>query len=385
MLKRSKITEIIQILNDFAAVVLVGPRQSGKTTLAKTLTHLYYDLELEGEKLRLDLDWPHIIANNELVILDEAQSYPEIFPRIRAAIDSRRSVRGRFLLLGSVAPSLMHKVSESLAGRAAVLELMPFNLAEVGFDRVYDLWRFGGYPEGGILNEPARYPLWQENYLRLITQRDLPNLGLPAKPLLTERLLKMIAAVHAQEWNASKIGASLGINYQTVNSYLQYLHGAFLTQALSPFEANLKKRIVKHPKIYMRDSGLLHALLGVGRDEDLFAKPWIGASWEGFVIEQILSALDSTEGVISPHFLRTGEAEIDLIFRYRGLLWAFEIKLTTQPTREHTKGLRALGPAIGAARRILVHGGEQCHRGDEYHVLSLQACLEDLRVFGDSR
>lgn len=200
--------------------------------------------------MRLDLDWPKIVEGAELVVLDEAQSFPEIFPRLRSAIDSNRKGCGRFLLLGSIAPSLMREVSESLAGRAAVVELGPFSLPEILYEKLDELWRCGGFPEGGVL-ESARYPTWQESYMQLLIQRDLPNLGLPARPLVTERMLKMIAAVHGQEWNASKIGASLGLNYQTINSYLEYLHGAFLTRALTPFETNLKKRLVKHPKLYI--------------------------------------------------------------------------------------------------------------------------------------
>jgi predicted AAA+ superfamily ATPase len=380
MLLRIRKTDINQALASFPSVVLVGPRQSGKTTLAKTFTNNYYDLELEGERLRLDLDWHKVIESDQLVVLDEAQAYPEIFPLLRSAIDARRKVCGRFLILGSVAPSLMKEVSESLAGRTAVLELMPICSAEVEGNQVERLWRFGGFPDGGALSESIRYPLWQESYLRLITQRDLPNLGLPAKPMLTERMLKMIAAVHAHEWNASKIGASLGINYQTVNSYLEYLHGAFLTRVLLPYETNMKKRIVKRPKLYLRDSGLLHALLGLARDEDIFAKPWVGASWEGFVIEQILAALTGYDGIVTPYFLKAGESEIDLIIQYRQKIWAFEIKLTSQPTREHLKGLKLLGDHIQADHKILVHGGAQCHSSEEFDVLSLDACIKKLRA-----
>jgi len=363
------------MLGMFPAVVMVGPRQCGKTTLAKTLSKHYYDLELESDRLRLDLEWQRVVNGSELIILDEAQCFPEIFPRIRSAIDSTRGAHGRFLMLGSVAPSLMREVSESLVGRAALVELGPLSLSELTQDKLDDLWRFGGYPEGGVLDE-ARYPLWQESYVSLMTQRDLPNLGLPSKPMVTERLLKMIAAVHGQEWNASKIGASLGINYQTVNSYLGYLYGAFVTRSLTPFETNLKKRLVKHPKLYIRDTGLLHALLGLGRRQDLLSQAWVGASWEGFVIEQILANLDPRDGAPTPHFIRAGEAEIDLVIRYRGEVWAFEIKLTTEPTRDHIKHLRTLGVALGATRRILIYRGQTHQRGDNCEVMSLPDVLQ---------
>ena len=377
MLQRNKKSAVLQRLANFPAVFLVGPRQCGKTTLAKTLSDCYYDLEIERDRLKLDLDWPSLMERPGLIILDEAQSFPEVFPRIRSAIDSNRPARGRFLLLGSIAPSLMSEVSESLAGRAALVELTPLTLSEEAESKLDELWRFGGFPEGGIL-DPSRYPLWQESYLQLLTQRDLPNLGLPAKPLTTERLLRMIAAVHAQEWNASKIGGSLGINYQTVNSYLEFFHAAFLTRAISPFETNLKKRLVKRPKLYMRDSGLLHSLLGIARNQDILAQPWVGASWEGFVIEQIMMHLDTADGTPTPHFLRSGDAEIDLVLRYRGEIWAFEIKLTSEPTREHIRHLRSLGAAIGAKRKILVHSGTMRQQSEECEVLALRDVLGEI-------
>jgi predicted AAA+ superfamily ATPase len=377
MLARRKKSHIIQTLTKFPAVVLVGPRQCGKTTLARSLSQRYYDLELESDRLRIDLDWPRVCSEDDLIVLDEAQTFPELFPRIRAAIDSRRSIAGRFLILGSTAPSLMHEVSESLAGRAAVVELTPLSLTELSSSRLDDLWLYGGFPEGGIL-DPTRYPVWEQSYLELLIQRDLPNLGLPAKPLLTERMLRMIAALHGQEWNASKLGGALGINYQTVNSYLEFFHGTFLTRAITPFETNLKKRIVKHPKIYLRDSGLLHALLGVQSMNHLLAQPWVGASWEGFVIEQILAALDSSKGSTIPHFIRSGDAEIDLILQYRGEIWAFEIKLTTEPSRDHTKHLISLGTAIGAQRKILIHRGTMTLHGGECELIPLEGLLNEL-------
>jgi predicted AAA+ superfamily ATPase len=191
-------------------------------------------------------------------------------------------------------------------------------------------------------------------------------------------MLRMIAALHAQEWNASKLGGALGINYQTVNSYLEYFHGTFLTRAITPFENNLKKRVVKHPRVYLRDSGLVHALLGVQSLEHLLAQPWVGASWEGFVIEQILATLDTSKGTPHPHFIRTGDAEIDLVIQYRGEIWAFEIKLTSEPTREHTKHLISLGTAIGAHRKILVHRGTVTLGGAECELIPLEGVLKEI-------
>jgi predicted AAA+ superfamily ATPase len=247
-------------LRDYPAAALVGPRQCGKTTLAKSLRGTYFDLEKEPDRLRLDVEWDKVAAGRSLVILDEAQEMPAIFPRLRAAIDEDRKRKGRFLLLGSVSPALMKQVGESLAGRLALCELAPLAADELPPARWDDLWHFGGYPDGGVINA-ARFPEWQRFYLDLLAQRDLPHWGLPARAATTQRLFRMLAAVHGQTWNASQIGKSLGLSYHTVNQYVDFLEQAFLIRRLPAYSANLRKRLVKAPKLYWRDPGLLHALL----------------------------------------------------------------------------------------------------------------------------
>ncbi len=290
----------------FPVVALVGPRQAGKTTLARSLAGVYFDLEQDQDQLKLDLEWDKLVTGRKLLILDEAQEWPSLFKRLRGAVDRRRKRNGRFLLLGSVSPSLMRHVSESLAGRMAMVELTPFLWQELTGVRRRRLWFHGGYPDGGVL-KPSQYPLWQQSYLEILTSRDLPNWGLPAKPQLTMRLLRMLAAVHGQTLNASQLGQSLDISYKTVKSYLDYLEGAFLIRQLQPFYKNLKKRIVKSPKIYWRDGGLLHALLNVSSEEQLLDQPWVGADWEGFVIEQILGTLQLSQTSLSPLFRRPSD------------------------------------------------------------------------------
>src|SRR5712691_781305 len=205
-------------LAHYPAVAMLGPRQSGKTTLARGLSRRYYDAEQPADRVRLDLDWEAVTAGRELTVIDEAQSWPELFPRLRAAIDLDRRRNGRFLLLGSVSPALMREVSESLAGRLARVELTPFLLPELGGNALPRLWLTGGFPDGGALRA-RRFPVWQRDYLALMAQRDLPTWGLPARPQVTDRLLHMLSAVQGQPWNASALGQSLGLGYHTVNGY----------------------------------------------------------------------------------------------------------------------------------------------------------------------
>ena len=195
-------------LKDYPAVGLVGPRQTGKTTLARAMSAVYFDLEQPAERIRLDLQWETLVRQRKLVVLDEAQAWPEVFPRLRGAIDADRQRAGRFLLLGSVSPVLMRTVTESLAGRLGLVELAPLLSAELPAVPLAGRWLRGGFPESVVA--PARFPQWHADYLTLLAQRDLPVWGLPAKPPVTERLMRMIAAVHGQIWNASQIGRDSG-------------------------------------------------------------------------------------------------------------------------------------------------------------------------------
>jgi len=354
MIKRRIATLLQERLAHYPAVALVGPRQSGKTTLARSLEGAYFDLEQEPDRLRFDLQWQTLAEGRELIILDEAQSWPEVFPRLRGAIDKARSRKGRFLILGSVSPALMTHVSESLAGRLSLVELTPFLLDELPKAPLDALWLRGGYPEGGIL-EPSRFPQWQRDYLTLLAQRDLPNWGLPAKPQMTQRLLRMVAAVHGQLWNASQIGQGLSLTHMTVNAYMDYLTGAFLVRRLPPYQTNVRKRLIKSPRYFWRDSGLLHALLHVGNQDDLLAQPWVGASWEGFVIEQVLGALGQNGRQVEPYFFRTSDQyEIDLVLDLGKRLWAIEIKLTASPSAADLARLNMSADLIKADRRILI-------------------------------
>ncbi|OGQ90970.1 MAG: hypothetical protein A2289_00645 [Deltaproteobacteria bacterium RIFOXYA12_FULL_58_15] len=376
-MKTRECRELLRMrLQNFPAVAIVGPRQCGKTTLAKMIGGSYFDLERSADQVRLDAMWNQLINGDELLILDEAQRVPDVFQRLRAAIDEDRGRKGRFLLLGSVSPSLMENVSESLAGRLAILELTPFFLSEI--EQPDDLWLMGGYPDGGILDEDMFGP-WQESYLALLTQRDLPSWGLPAKPQTTQRLIRMLAALHGQTLNASQLGTSMALDAKTIRSYLDYLEGAFLIRLLPPFLGNIKKRLVKSPKIFWRDCGLLHSILGVHDIEQLFAQPWVGSSWEGFVIEQTLSRLSASGKSTQAFYMRTSDQyELDLVLDWGTQKWAIESKLTSNPSPQMITRLQKTAEIINARRSVLVCRVEEPIESDELLVTDLRGWMRHL-------
>jgi len=363
----------------FPAVAILGPRQCGKTTLAKQLGGAYFDLEQQGVRAMLDAQWDKLVRGQELIVLDEAQSAPEVFPRLRGAIDESPGQKGRFLLLGSVSPALMRTVSESLAGRLAIVELSPFILPELPPDRLDDLWLRGGYPQGGILDAEMFGP-WQDSYLKALVQRDLPAWGLPAKPQVTERLVRMSAALHGQTFNASRLGSALSLDSKTVASYCDYLEGAFLIRRVQPYFTNIRKRLAKSAKVFWRDSGLLHFLMGVGGLEQLFSQPWVGHSWEGFVIEQTLATLAAVGKMAQACFFRTADGyELDLVLDWGVERWAVEIKLTSDPSREIMDRLNRTARMIEASRRILICRTAHPIDTDTLLVTDLAGWLERLR------
>jgi len=344
-------------LRAFPAVVLVGPRQAGKTTLSRSLSPVYFDLEQPQERLRLELEWDTLVRSDELIVLDEAQCWPEMFPKLRGAIDADRTRRGRFLLLGSVAPVLMREVSESLAGRLAIVELTPLFALELDGAFHDALWRFGGFPDGGVLHpDTPSFPSWQNFFLTQMAQRDLPMWGLTAKPGVTERLMRLVASVNGSTLNASQLGQNLGLSYHTVNAYLDFMEAAFLLRRIRPFEArNFTKRLVKSPKIYWRDTGLLHALLEYDPATSLFEKSWVGASWEGWVIEQILAARSTLPVPFHYSYFRTSDGlECDLILDTAGFREVIEIKLTSSPTLSDFNKLETISALVGASRKVLI-------------------------------
>jgi predicted AAA+ superfamily ATPase len=296
-------------------VALVGPRQVGKTTLAKQImkvykSSVYLDLELQRDFIKLDDAETYLQQyEDRLVVIDEVQRKNDLFPILRALIDKNR-IPGRFLLLGSAGPNLLKNSSETLAGRIAYHELYPLVWREVKeLYQLDDLWFRGGFPDP-FLNK--NYWLdWMNNFSKTYFERDLPNLGFPANSLVGERLWTMMAHLHGNIIKYVELGRSLELSIHTIKQYLSFLQNAFLIRIIQPYHSNVKKRLVKAPKIYIRDSGILHYLLGLDVIDQLHGHPKKGASWEGFVLEQIVNALQPNRKI---YFYRTHDgAELDLV------------------------------------------------------------------------
>jgi len=378
MIERIYRRQVQARLKRFPAVALIGPRQCGKTTLARQLGGVYFDMETAGSEARLDAEWDALVSGNRLIVIDEAQSAPAVFSRLRGTIDADRKRNGRFLLLGSMAPALMKNVSESLAGRLGLVRMTPFLLPELRARQMDDLWLRGGYPDGGIL-EPTMYPRWQDSYLEMLAARDLPSWGLPAKPRQTMRLLAMLAASHGLPLNASQIGSSMALDHKTVLSHCDLLEGAFLIRRLQPYATNIRKRLVRTPRVLWRDTGLLHALMGVTDLEHLYGQPWLGQSWEGFVIEQTLGTLSVADRRATPYYFRTSDGyELDLVLDWGTDRWAIEIKLTSNPSSSMIERLNRTADLIAASRRVLVCRVARRIETEKLLVASLPVWLKTL-------
>jgi predicted AAA+ superfamily ATPase len=378
MITRIYTRQVREKLSKFPAVALLGPRQCGKTTLARQFGGVYFDMEDPGSQARLDAEWDALVRGKKLVVIDEAQQAPKVFSRLRGTIDAQRHRNGRFLLLGSVSPDLMQKVSESLAGRLGLVRMTPFLLPELKPRQLDDLWLRGGFPDGGIL-KPKMYPEWEKDYLDTLVTRDLPFWGLSARPQQTMRLLAMLAALHGQPLNASQLGASLALDHKTILHHCDFLENAFLIRRLLPYFTNVGKRLVKTPRIFWRDSGLLHAMMNVADREQLYRQPWVGHSWEGFVIEQTLSTLAAAGQAAQPFFFRTSDGhELDLVLDWGAQRWAIEIKLTSSPSPDMVARLNRAADMIEATRRVLVCRTAKSIENDTLLVANPSAWLRKL-------
>lgn len=341
MINRRLLPAIEHSLTEFPAVALLGPRQAGKTTLARIVANerpgsLYLDLERPSDLAKL-AD-PELFLSrhaDQLIVLDEIQRRPELFAVLRALIDERR-VPGRFLLLGSASPQLLRQASESLAGRISFHELAPFDMSEIAPSHIelQNLWLRGGYPLSWLAKSDTASFAWRESFIATHLERDIPSFGIRIPGTTLHRFWQMLAHLHGQLWNASRLAAGFGVSAPTVQHYLDILEATYMLRRLPPLQANLGKRLVKSPKVYLRDSGILHALLGITSLNDLAGHPVVGASWEGWVLEQIVQLID-TQWQLS--FYRTASgAEIDIVAERSKRKIGFEIKFSSAPAP--TKG-----------------------------------------------
>ena len=385
MIKRELHHQLVHLINHYPAVVLLGPRQVGKTTLAQDIGDvrdaLYLDLEMEMDREKLSDPELYLEEHeNKLVILDEVQRVPELFQSLRGLIDRgrRRGIRsGRFLLLGSASLDLLKQSGETMAGRVAITELAPFNALELDGKQHDRLWVRGGFPDSFLAENETLSLQWRRNFIRTYLERDIPQLGprIPAEAL--RHFWTMLAHNQGTLMNASALARGLGVTGKTVTGYLDLLVDLLLVRRLHPWHRNVGKRLVKSPKVYIRDSGVLHALLGLEHKESLLGHPVVGGSWEGYVIENLLSvAPDGTEA----GFYRTSAgAEIDLILTLPGdRLWAVEVKRSLAPKPD--KGFYYACTDLKPERKFVVYPGEERYPLKEnIEAISLAGLMELLR------
>ncbi len=381
IINRHKLQLITDRLNQFPAVALLGPRQVGKTTLAQIVARkhdsIYLDLEKTSDRVLLS-DAEYFLTSHEdkLVIIDEIHRTPELFQTLRGLIDSgrRRGIRTkRFLLLGSASIELIRQSGESLAGRIAYVELPMLNVGEVGADSHERLWIRGGFPDSFLAVDDAESSIWRNNFIGTYLERDIPSFGprIPAETL--RRLWTMLSHNQSGLLNSANLARSMMVDAKTIGRYIDLLVDLLLARRLQPYLVNVGKRLVKSPKIFIRDSGVVHSLLGLETREDVMSHPVAGGSWEGFVIENLLG---STSERVSAYFYRTAAgAEVDLVLEMPGsALWAIEIKRGLSPTV--SKGLHYARQDLNPERTFVVYAGDRRYpKSEGIEVIGLREML----------
>ena len=380
--RTTHLCSIQALLDDSPVVALVGARQVGKTTLARELirqhpapTHLF-DLESSTDLARLGDPMLALSELDGLVVLDEVQRRPDLFPTLRVLAD-RRPLPARFLVLGSASPDLLRQSSESLAGRIAYYELPVLSLAETRPERMDQLWLRGGFPASFTARSDAGSYRWRRDFVQTFLERDIGQLGIRIPAATLERFWSMLAHYHAQVWNGSELARAFGVSHHTVRRYLDALEATYMVRSLKPWSTNLGKRQVRSPKVYVRDSGLLHRLLGIDSREQLERHPKVGASWEGFVVENAIRALGAENRQCYFWATHSG-AEIDLIVNRGGRLQGLEVKRTSSPTV--TRSMRNAAEDLELDRLDVIHAGKETFPlADGIRAVAARRILEDLR------
>ncbi len=384
MIERRVLQTVLRRLDQFPAVALLGPRQVGKTTLAEAVgaerESVYLDLETQSGRERLSDPSDYLSAyEDRLVILDEVQAMPELFQELRSLIDRgrRRGRRtNRFLILGSASMDLLRQSSESLAGRLAYVELEPMDVLEVLRDDRDDLWLRGGFPDSFLAGDDAASALWRDSFIKTYLERDIPQLGprIPAEAL--RRFWTMLAHTQGQLLNAAQLARALAVDGKTIARYLDLMVDLLLVRRLPPYHANVRKRLVRSPKVYVRDSGLVHTLLGLDHREAVLGHPVAGGSWEGFVIENILRA--APERTLASFYRTAAGAEIDLLLELpnRGL-WAVEVKRGSAPRLE--RGFHHAREDLKPDRCFVVYSGnERYPKAEGVEVIGVEELCRSL-------
>ena len=387
MLGRQITQKLQAMIAQVPAVTLLGARQVGKTTLAKTIAEsidsIYLDLEAPEDLLKLSDPTSFLSAHaDKLVILDEIQRSPELFPVLRGLIDKNREqgrTAGQFLLLGSASMDLMRQFSESLAGRISYIEMSGLNVAEIDGNQQdrQSLWLRGGVPDSYLATEDDLAMDWLENLVRTYLERDVPQMGFRVPAARLRRLWTMLAHLQGETINYSKLASNLEVDAKTVSNYIDILTDLLLVRRLEPWHINVKKRLVKSPRYYVRDSGILHRLLGINSYDELLSNPVLGKSWEGFVVENILSVLPSR---VETYFYRTAAgAEVDLVIKMPSSeIWAIEIKHGVAP--KLGKHYSQTCNDFGATHKYILYGGDdEFPVGNDVQIISLSGLMEKLR------
>jgi hypothetical protein len=379
MIAREQIQQALSIaLERSRIVLLVGPRQCGKTTLARQRVPVdsanYFDLENPADLARLDEPMTALEPLEGVVVIDEVQRRPDLFPTLRVLAD-RETAPARFLVLGSASGDLQRQSSESLAGRVEQLTMSGFNLREV--DDAARLWLRGGLPLSCLARNDADSTAWRQNFIQTLLERDLAQWGVRVPAEALRRFWTMLAHYHGQTWNAAEPAQALSVDQKTTRRYLDLLTDAFMIRQLQPYYANIGKRQIKSPKIYVRDSGLLHQLLGIGSDRELLSHPKVGLSWEGFVIEQVI-ALSRPDGV---YFWATHQgAEIDLVLSHSGRMYGVECKRADAPRM--TPSIRNAIEDVGLERVVIIYPGQKRYSiTEKVEVVPLQTLASGEPLF----
>ncbi|WP_300019804.1 ATP-binding protein [uncultured Roseobacter sp.] len=386
MIVRNHLKRVEDALDAQAGVVLLGPRQVGKTTLAQDIAEtreaIYLDMERTADRQILEEPDLYLDAQmGKLVVIDEVQLMPGLFGALRGQIDRRRRAghrTGQFLLLGSASNTLLQQSAESLAGRVSYHELTPFTLDEVEQGALQRLWLRGGFPDSFLAQSDRASLSWREDFIRTYLERDIPSFGLRIPAETLRRFWTMLAHEQGGLLNAAKLAAGLGVSGQSIARYLDLLVDLMLVRRLPPWHANTGKRLVKSPKVYIRDAGLTHALLGLETSEALLGHPVVGGSWEGFCIENLIAA--APRGTEASFYRSSAGAEIDLILKLPGgALWAIEIKRTTSP--KVTRGFHIAADDLDVAERLLVYAETREVPGQGgLRAMPLSAAIDRLRA-----